>query len=185
MRLTIIYGKSDLQDTEREWMHKLSIPAETWFVPHLHAKCYLNEHAAIITSMNLYEFSQQNNEEMGILVTKEGDQHLYQNIHEDARRLRRMAEGKHAAPVEASRPSPSEKVPAANSRQQQSRLPGFCIRCSTSIDLDPEKPYCGQHYRVWARYGDETYGEKFCHRCGKEHATSMAKPLCLPCYRQE
>jgi phosphatidylserine/phosphatidylglycerophosphate/cardiolipin synthase-like enzyme len=29
--------------------------------PKLHAKCYMNENEAIVTSLNLYEFSQKNN----------------------------------------------------------------------------------------------------------------------------
>ncbi len=37
----------------------------------LHAKCYLNEKAAIITSMNLYDFSQVNNNEMGVYTKLE------------------------------------------------------------------------------------------------------------------
>ena len=41
--------------------------------PTLHAKCYMNENEAILTSLNLYEFSQQNNEEMGVYVTNNGD----------------------------------------------------------------------------------------------------------------
>ena len=32
----------------------------------LHAKCYLNEEMAILTSLNLYQYSQHNNIEMGI-----------------------------------------------------------------------------------------------------------------------
>ena len=35
----------------------------------LHAKCYLNEKEALLTSMNLYEYSQEHNDEMGILVS--------------------------------------------------------------------------------------------------------------------
>jgi phosphatidylserine/phosphatidylglycerophosphate/cardiolipin synthase-like enzyme len=35
----------------------------------LHAKCYVNHKTAIITSMNLYEYSQLNNTEMGIIIT--------------------------------------------------------------------------------------------------------------------
>lgn len=34
----------------------------------LHAKCYMNENEAIVTSLNLYEFSQQNNDEMGFYI---------------------------------------------------------------------------------------------------------------------
>ena len=46
----------------------------------LHAKCYLNEETAIITSMNLYQYSQENNWEMGIKIEKKDDLELYSNI---------------------------------------------------------------------------------------------------------
>ncbi len=34
----------------------------------LHAKCYLNEFMALLTSMNLYQHSQENNTELGLMV---------------------------------------------------------------------------------------------------------------------
>ncbi len=43
------------------------------FCKNLHAKCYLNESECIISSLNLYEFSQINNNEMGILIRKYED----------------------------------------------------------------------------------------------------------------
>ena len=183
VRVTVIYGKRDIQNAEREWMSRLTVPYETWFVPNLHAKCYLNENMAIITSMNLYEFSQQNNDEMGIYVTKEDDLELYQQIKDEAQRLRRTATLVQGTPIEASHPSAPSKPLAAKAVEQVTPM-GYCIRCQTSVTLDPEKPYCDQHYRTWSRYGDKTYEEKFCHRCGKEHSTSMAKPLCLPCFKR-
>ena len=48
-------------------------------VPTLHAKCYINEHEAILTSLNLYEFSRQNNEEMGIYVKNQSEGVVYNN----------------------------------------------------------------------------------------------------------
>ncbi len=56
--------------------------------PTLHAKCYMNENEAILTSLNLYEFSQQNNEEMGVYVTNSGDgSSMYTDILLEADRL--------------------------------------------------------------------------------------------------
>ena len=46
----------------------------------LHAKCYLNEDRAIICSMNLYDYSQQTNIEMGILITKKDDEVAYEAL---------------------------------------------------------------------------------------------------------
>jgi hypothetical protein len=46
----------------------------------LHAKCYLNEERAIICSMNLYDYSQQTNIEMGILITRKDDEQAYESL---------------------------------------------------------------------------------------------------------
>ena len=133
--------------------------------------------------MNLYEFSQQNNDEMGIYVSGTQDPSLYKEIKEEALRLRRTATPGQGTPTET-RPSTAPDQPTAAIPDKQDSPLGHCIRCQAPVALDPEKPYCAQHFRVWARYGDETYEEKFCHSCGKGHTTSKAKPLCLPCFRR-
>jgi phosphatidylserine/phosphatidylglycerophosphate/cardiolipin synthase-like enzyme len=46
----------------------------------LHAKCYANEQVALITSLNLYEFSQQNNVEFGVLLDKEKDNEAFEEL---------------------------------------------------------------------------------------------------------
>lgn len=54
----------------------------------LHAKCYLNENRAIITSMNLYEYSQQQNIEMGLLITKKDDYKAYSGLMDEIEHIR-------------------------------------------------------------------------------------------------
>lgn len=46
----------------------------------LHAKSYTNEKMAIVTSMNLYDFSERNNREIGISFDKTNDQALYNEL---------------------------------------------------------------------------------------------------------
>jgi len=53
----------------------------------LHAKCYFSENEAIISSLNLYDFSQVNNDEMGFYVSKSPNAALYGEIHKEVRRL--------------------------------------------------------------------------------------------------
>lgn len=53
----------------------------------LHAKCYITESSAIIGSMNLYKYSQINNDEMGIYIEKNSFPCLYEDILNEARRL--------------------------------------------------------------------------------------------------
>src|SRR3546814_11177673 len=63
----MVYGKSELQPLEISWLREQTY-IRTSFCKNLHAKCYLNEELCIVTSLNLYEFSQVNNNEMGILI---------------------------------------------------------------------------------------------------------------------
>lgn len=46
-------------------------------IPELHAKAYINDSTAIITSLNLYEYSQINNFELGIMFTRNENSEEY------------------------------------------------------------------------------------------------------------
>jgi hypothetical protein len=87
----IVYGKSELAPAEVEWLKALSF-VRTSFCKNLHAKCYLSEEACIVTSLNLYEFSMINNNEMGILINRAQDAELYREAYEEAQRIIRISE---------------------------------------------------------------------------------------------
>lgn len=89
--IRIIYRENKLQVEESNWLES-QIGIRTSLCNSLHAKCYLNKNEAIVTSMNLYSFSQQNNDEMGIYVTKEKDEDLYNDIRKEALRLLSISE---------------------------------------------------------------------------------------------
>lgn len=91
MILRIVFGKAELQPEDIAWLRNLEF-VRTSYCKHLHAKCYLSEQGCIITSMNLYEFSQINNNEMGILVFKNQDSELYKDAFEEAQRIVRISE---------------------------------------------------------------------------------------------
>ena len=65
--IRIVYRENKLHPDENNWLAQ-QIGIRASICKNLHAKCYLNESEAIITSMNLYEFSQVNNNEMGIII---------------------------------------------------------------------------------------------------------------------
>ncbi|MEZ4641938.1 MAG: phospholipase D family protein [Chloroflexota bacterium] len=176
--IRIVYGKSELQPEQINWLRELKF-VRTSFCGNLHAKCYLNESEAIITSMNLYEYSQVNNEEMGIYVTKDSDAQLYDDIYQSARRLIRISD---EVRLSAEKVDPQEKQII----EAEIGIPdneGFCLRCGISIKLNPQAPYCYEHYKSWKRYENRDYQENYCHICGKEYSTSMARPVCLDCYK--
>ena len=87
----IVYGKSELQPQEIDWLRGLTY-IRTSFCKNLHAKCYLNEELCIITSLNLYEFSQVNNNEMGVLIRRSEDGALYKDAYEEAQRIIRISD---------------------------------------------------------------------------------------------
>ena len=205
----VIYGKKELQPEENSWLESMT-SIKTSFCQALHAKCYLNEKSALLTSMNLYEYSQVNNHEMGILVSRDEEPELYDEIHEEARRILRAsnevrtasspATTAGAGPQNPAPKPPEARAPAARTqparpvRPTGQRTPpapaanapaeGFCIRCRASIPANPAQPYCRRCYGSWKRFGNREFPEKHCHICGTGHAATLLKPACLPCFRK-
>ena len=109
----IVYGKSELQPEEINWLKELTY-IRTSFCKNLHAKCYLNEELCIITSLNLYEFSQINNNEMGVLIIRSDDAELYKDAYEEAQRIIRISDEVRIS-LERVATEPEEKLEAEES----------------------------------------------------------------------
>lgn len=177
--IRLVYRKNELQPEENNWLKGLQ-SIRSSILNNLHAKCYLNENEAIITSMNLYEFSQVNNEEMGILIRKEDEQELYQEIYDEAMRLVRESDEIQITVAKI----PKEKSKKAKSTTKStSSEKAHCIRCKTEIKLDPLAPYCKKCYSSYKKYENPEYKEKYCHICAKENASTLLKPTCYSCYK--
>jgi len=75
---TVIFGKVQLNPDEMKFLESLQFVILK-YKDDLHAKCYLNDEKMIITSLNLYDFSMNNNKEMGVLIEKANanDKELY------------------------------------------------------------------------------------------------------------
>jgi phosphatidylserine/phosphatidylglycerophosphate/cardiolipin synthase-like enzyme len=172
----VVYGKNDLQPEENNWLKSMT-SIRSSFCKDLHAKCYLNENEAIITSMNLYEFSQVNNNEMGIHVEKSSDPELYKDIYEEAQRLIRISDeiviSVEKAPAKDKQTSKPDIKPMAQA------LNGYCIRTGIEIPFNVEKPMSYDAFKSWSKYGDPEYPEKFCHFSGEPSngETSASKPI--------
>lgn len=89
--ITIIYGKEELDRKQKELLYQFE-NIELLFCENLHAKCYYNEQMLIVSSMNLHQYSEQNNREMGILVDREKDLGLYNDIIEEVSSIKRISE---------------------------------------------------------------------------------------------
>lgn len=177
--IRIIYGKNELQPEQINWLRGLQF-VRTSFCENLHAKCYMNEREAIVTSMNLYEFSQINNHEMGIYVTKAGDPELYGAIYDEARRLIRISDEIRVSVEKVMPDEDNDSLPEPDDNSAAA----YCIRCQKQISFNPNAPYCPNCYRVWKKFENPNYQEKYCHICGKEHNANMNKPACYDCFKQ-
>ena len=156
----------------------------------LHAKIYLNESTAIITSMNLYLHSQQNNKEVGLIFDAIEDKEIYDQIFKEVTRLIEDAEKiqykitiEKEQPITAKQEIAKEK-PSTKPIQKSDKMTGYCIRCHAEMELNPDKPLCSKCYPIWAKYSDKSYPEKYCHVCGKESKQSVGKPVCYSCYKK-
>lgn len=89
--MRIVYGKIELKNEEINWLKELNY-IRTSFCENLHAKCYMNEKMCIVTSMNLYDFSQINNNEMGILLSREDDAEIYKDTKNEVERIIRISD---------------------------------------------------------------------------------------------
>jgi phosphatidylserine/phosphatidylglycerophosphate/cardiolipin synthase-like enzyme len=91
VQVQIVYGKKERCD-EVDRLKTINRVSVT-FCKNVHAKCYLNEDFGMVTSLNLYDFSQANNQEMGILFAKLTEHDLYQAVSQEALRIIRISGG--------------------------------------------------------------------------------------------
>ncbi len=76
IKTTVVCGEKDLNAEVRRELKQLK-NLDIRFDENLHAKCFYNEKSMVITSLNLYEHSQQNNREMGILLDSKEDVNVF------------------------------------------------------------------------------------------------------------
>jgi hypothetical protein len=90
VKVVFVYGKSKLQDDQELLLRKLK-NVSVFYLENLHAKCYMNEGAGIVTSMNLYDFSEKNNREMGMHFKKVDNQELYNDVEAEVQSIVKAA----------------------------------------------------------------------------------------------
>lgn len=184
VNIIFIYGKSDLHKDEEDKIYSLK-NITVFYYENLHAKCYCNEEQMVITSMNLHEYSQANNREMGILITKSvgtQDQTTYQDALEEILEIKDNS--KQIFPKKSIKTSQTNKKFEESTNITIMGSDGYCIRCRERIPFNTERPYCYDCYSTWKKFQNPEYEEGFCHLCGIEEITSMLKPLCYKCFKQ-
>jgi phosphatidylserine/phosphatidylglycerophosphate/cardiolipin synthase-like enzyme len=72
----LVYGKTDMERRSYNFVNDFE-DIDLYFHQDLHAKVYINEHAALVASMNLYDYSIENNIECGVLIPSNESSYAY------------------------------------------------------------------------------------------------------------
>lgn len=179
--IIIIYGKEGtvINPEDSDWLKEMP-GISLMFHKDLHAKCYYNEKEAIITSMNLFMFSQQNNVEMGIYISKEKDEELYKQLTNEIDKIKRGSEHRTISVQKVdSKKADISKTTAKPDTKKGNGKTGYCIRTGKEIPFNIKKPFSIDAYNKWDEFGDKDYPEKYCHFSGdpSNGQTSMSKPI--------
>jgi hypothetical protein len=184
----------------------------------LHAKYYSNEKESLLSSMNLYDFSQDNNIEAGVLMKSTrfggiiGDNVIdneafdyFTTVLDNANVLfdkepifssRLLGLNKKYSHSEIniddlsiffdnkSNYKPKKRYEIRTKikyhKQNVSKgKSGYCIRTGVKIPFNVEKPFSTEALKIWSRYNDKNYPEKYCHFSGEksEGKTSFSRPI--------
>ena len=187
IKITLVFGKEELKLDVKEQLAKLD-NITVYYRKTLHAKCYFNEKQMVLTSMNLYDFSEVNNLEMGVLINAEDESSLFDEAKKEAESIVTNSEKvkikdtplekfvKDAKPL-------SDGFKAIADSFGLTTNDGHCIECNSIKEFDVDKPLCKNCYPMWAKH-KTNYAANYCHKCGKRVKTTMARPLCTSCYNK-
>lgn len=198
VRTTVVCRGKDLDTQEKGKLKQLK-NLELRFDEDLHAKCFYNDNLMVITSLNLYDYSRQNNREMGILLNSDEEPDIFNEALREAnfivnnakkdsliRNIVREVIKEAKTAVDSSTLVDVRKVKTSSRAKTTAKIKreGHCIRCKKDIPYDIDKPYCLSCARLWNKsggFGD--HKEKHCHQCGKIKSTiAFNTPRCGSCY---
>lgn len=195
-RIAVFFREDKLADyLTQPWLAALgNAGVQFYTIPLLHAKLYTSESAAILTSMNLVNFSKDNSHEVGVQVSSNTS--LYKQIDDYLEKLVKRATRVTIPEPKARNGRTSERAvklpadeqetivpgmfrpPATAARSGSSSSGGFCLGCASEVPFDTDKPFCRSCYRGEAN-------AVYCHKCGDNAKVSLEKPLCYPCFKSQ
>lgn len=82
INVSLICRKDDIKPEEMDALNKIT-RLELFDLPNLHANCIYNEKTMVITSLNLFDYTQINNRDMGALISADKDPAAFMSaVHE-------------------------------------------------------------------------------------------------------
>ena len=183
VEIHVIYGKTEPKPGEKDWLvSQASINLH--YRENLHAKCYLNEHEALLTSMNLYEFSAVNNDEMGIIVSREKDPELYKKIRKESMWLIRTSEDIRVTDAKVANKENGTKQRLSKGLSEVTIGQVGKLLHDQVAKVDIKRGSIAQAVQRKPQQNPEPPESGFCIRCKTTVPTDRMKPYCGRCYRK-
>ncbi|KKL56215.1 hypothetical protein LCGC14_2247650 [marine sediment metagenome] len=179
IKIRLIYGKEELKPEEMDHLKELD-NLQLYFCEDLHAKCYFNEELMVITSLNLHEYSQSHNREMGVSIKREVDGVLYSDAVKEIDSILKSSINKTIKKTVSLRGRITGyyegKAYFEFATGQNQWIPESAI-CS-QYEFPPDYEMQDFEIETWAiKYG-------FCINCSNEILLCYDRPLCKGCYYQ-
>ena len=202
LSITVVFGKneSDLSRSMKKEDFDFFKQLPNIQIKHekrLHAKLYANENNVLITSMNLYDYSQDTNIETGVL-SKTNDKYVggsslgyFERVINQSVLLfdkvpfydkgilgltKKYEKSKIEYDVSTEFYNNSNFTETRNSKRERvnkvdkksdQKTIGYCIRTGVEIPFDTEKPLSINAYKSWKKFKNDEYAEKYCHFSGE------------------
>lgn len=203
LKIIIVFGKNEDDVSKSMKSEDLNffkdfLNIEIRYEKRLHAKYYANESSAILSSMNLYSYSHDNNIEAGIMLKSSsvlgkftGENNLDSEAGEYFERVIDQSDllYKKEPEYESSFLGISKKYKSSivthdnlsiffsskpksviqtHSQEKNTSPTGYCIRTSKKIPFNTNHPMSEEAYQSWAKFSNKEYSEKYCHFSGEE-----------------
>lgn len=199
--LRVVFGKN-----QNDYFKSISIDdleylrtfpnLEIRYEPDLHAKVYMSEKEIILSSMNLYDFSERNNIEFGVygaasLTNKLATTFIGETFDEQAvgyfakvfinsevllqiepefKEGGFLSSNKYlhsSITIDKLRSRNPKSTGVSNRQNLGLKQRGYCIRSGIEIPFNPKEPFSKKAFESWSRFKDENYPEKYCHFSGE------------------
>ena len=171
VNITFIFGKRKM-DAKVFDLFKEVPNLRIFYLDELHAKCFVNEQEAIVTSLNMLNGSEEKNREMGVRLDRTTDAAAYTECVNEVKSI--LATATLVYPTTTTKQA-ARAVGAKPARTEG----GYCIRTGVTIPFNVERPLSPDAYKAWNKFGNPEYPEKFCHFSGEpsDGSTCMKKPI--------
>jgi len=110
IHIILVYRTNKLNQNEWYLLNELQ-NIDIFSCENLHAKCYKSDDALIISSMNLYQYSQENNREMSILIKEKTDGEVYQDANREIQSIINSSSSEKSSERMEKDPKPNEDSP--------------------------------------------------------------------------